>query len=286
VLASPLLVLLPAAALWRRRSLGPPLLALLLLLVPVMGLCVPWRADGDRGNSLRVLTCNMHYGRPAPEALDRLLAETQPDVVALQEWGGRPEAHAALSSPGWHFVRDANLFLASRHPVRDHGVVPRELLGGRGAAAWYDLETPRGLVRLYSVHLASPRRGLRGVQQEGASGAAGLREGSKLRHLQAGALARAAASGAGRARTLLVGDFNTAPESVIFREELGGYTDAFARAGWGWGWTFRSRWVGVRIDHILAEPGWLIQRCWVGPDVGSPHRPVLADLEWDAPGPQ
>jgi vancomycin resistance protein VanJ len=34
----------------------------------------------------------------------------------------------------------------------------------------------------------------------------------------------------------------------------------------------------VRIDHILAGPGWYCARCWVGPDVGSPHRPVLADL--------
>ena len=34
----------------------------------------------------------------------------------------------------------------------------------------------------------------------------------------------------------------------------------------------------VRIDHILAGPGWRCGRCWVGPDVGSPHRPLLADL--------
>src|SRR5205807_1078729 len=82
------------------------LLATALLLGPVMGLCVPWRpaGDGQAGLSLRVLTCNMHYGRPDPRPLDRLLAEVSPDVVALQEWGGRPEVHAALRGSGWHFV--------------------------------------------------------------------------------------------------------------------------------------------------------------------------------------
>jgi endonuclease/exonuclease/phosphatase (EEP) superfamily protein YafD len=39
----------------------------------------------------------------------------------------------------------------------------------------------------------------------------------------------------------------------------------------------------VRIDHILAGPGWQAERCWVGPDVGSPHRPVIADLIWTGP---
>ena len=36
----------------------------------------------------------------------------------------------------------------------------------------------------------------------------------------------------------------------------------------------------VRIDHVLAGKGWNCVRCWVGPNVGSPHRPVLADLVW------
>jgi vancomycin resistance protein VanJ len=39
----------------------------------------------------------------------------------------------------------------------------------------------------------------------------------------------------------------------------------------------------VRIDHVLAGPGWHCDRCRVGPHVGSPHRPVLADLIWSGP---
>ena len=79
---------------------------------------------------------------------------------------------------------------------------------------------------------------------------------------------------------LLAGDFNTPPESAIFRRLWTPYTDAFGAAGWGWGYTFIGGRTRVRIDHILAGPGWYCERCWVGPDVGSPHRPVITDLTW------
>jgi vancomycin resistance protein VanJ len=38
--------------------------------------------------------------------------------------------------------------------------------------------------------------------------------------------------------------------------------------------------IGLRIDHVLCGPGWWPEVCWVGPDVGSAHLPVLADLSW------
>jgi endonuclease/exonuclease/phosphatase (EEP) superfamily protein YafD len=80
---------------------------------------------------------------------------------------------------------------------------------------------------------------------------------------------------------LLVGDFNTPRESWLFRRSLGIYIDAFTDAGCGWGYTFVGAKTTVRIDHILLGPGWRCQRSWIGPDVGSPHLPVVADLVWD-----
>ena len=58
------------------------------------------------------------------------------------------------------------------------------------------------------------------------------------------------------------------------------YTNAFSEAGLGWGYTFYANRTSLRIDHILAGPGWRCRECWVGPEVGSEHRPVIADLEW------
>ena len=96
------------------------------------------------------------------------------------------------------------------------------------------------------------------------------------------------AAEAGRAAgpVLLVGDFNTPPESVIFRRVWSGYANAFSDAGWGWGYTFRTRRTAVRIDHVLVGGGGRATTCWVGPDVGSPHRPVVADVAWPASEPR
>ena len=79
---------------------------------------------------------------------------------------------------------------------------------------------------------------------------------------------------------LIVGDFNTPSESYLFRRVWAGYADAFTPAGWGWGYTFFNSRTMTRIDHILSGEGWNCSRCWVGPDIGSPHRPVLAELIW------
>src|SRR5262249_17737710 len=53
-----------------------------------------------------------------------------------------------------------------------------------------------------------------------------------------------------------------------------------SQAGLGWGYTFYNNRTMTRIDHILGGAGWSCRRCWVGPDVGSEHRPVIADMEW------
>ena len=85
-----------------------------------------------------------------------------------------------------------------------------------------------------------------------------------------------------RGPLIIAGDFNMPSDSVIYRSCWGPYTNAFSQAGLGFG---RTRWIsmrgvtfGVRIDHILTNEHWRPQSCWVGPDVGSDHLPVIADL--------
>jgi endonuclease/exonuclease/phosphatase (EEP) superfamily protein YafD len=284
VLALPPLVLAPAAAAVRRRALGPVILGLVLALGPVMGFCVPWGRlgpDPGPGFRFRVLTCNMHHVRVDPAPLDRLVVETWPDVVALQEW--RDSARSdVLARADWHVHRVQGLCLASRHPVRRAEWLGADSLGERGSVARYEIDTPAGLVTVFNLHLATPRFGLMGVAREGWDGLADLRANSARRREQSEYVAREAERAAGP--VVVVGDFNTPPESALFRRVWGGYTDAFAAAGWGWGYTFISRRTVVRIDHVLAGPGWRCDHCRVGPDVGSPHRPVIADLTWPAAG--
>jgi len=226
---------------------------------------------------MRVLTCNMHYVKADPRRLNDLLDDVRPDVIALQEWRDSASADE-LAKGGWHLHRVPGLFLASRYPL---GLVERlglDSTGPQGSAARYELDTPAGVITVYNLHLESPRDALSHVASRGWRGRHELRANSERRREQSEFLSRHAAQRSGP--VLVLGDFNTTPESVLFRRTWAGYEDAFEESGLGWGHTFVSRPSLVRIDHVLVGGGGRTRRCWVGPDVGSPHRPVIADIVW------
>lgn len=278
LLAAPLLPLGFAAMVWRRRSLALMLLVLLLILGPIMGCNMPWRrvvSIPPKGERLRVFTCNMHHQGPHREALEQLLAAAEPDIVAIQELPSR-EPFDYFPDKQWYVHRTHGLALASRYPIRKAVSLGGNSMTASGLATRYELDTPAGVVTLFSLHLASPRDGLYQATHHPRSGTVELQDNSDLRRQQSARVAGFADEITGP--VLLVGDFNTPIKSAIFRGTWGRYSDAFTEAGWGWGYTFLGSRTMVRIDHILAGPGWYCERCWVAENVGSPHRPVLADL--------
>jgi endonuclease/exonuclease/phosphatase (EEP) superfamily protein YafD len=135
-------------------------------------------------------------------------------------------------------------------------------------------------VHCFNLHLATPRWGLLAVVFGSPGGIDKLQANSDLRRDQSAAIRRRASSLDGP--VLLAGDFNTPLESTIYRQCWSAYTNAFSAAGLGWGNTHLTRHTAVRIDHVLASRDWRVRRCWVGPDVGAAHRPVIADLECPA----
>lgn len=280
LLLLPLAPLLLAAVLWRRRTLGVLLIVLVLIAGPIMDFSVPWRRlrfDTPEGPRLRVLTCNMHYQQPVPAVLDRLLAESRPDIVAVQEWDSSEQA-AFFPQEEWDTHREQGLFLACRGPIRKATRLGHDSMHAKGSVMRYELQTSAGIVTFFSLHLASPRQGLYEVIHEPRLGIKDLQAGSVMRGEQFENLSREVEDVTGP--LLLAGDFNTPTESSLFRDVWGRYTDAFTSGGWGWGYTFIGSRTTVRIDHILAGPGWRCEHSWVAPALGPPHRPVLADLVW------
>jgi vancomycin resistance protein VanJ len=86
--------------------------------------------------------------------------------------------------------------------------------------------------------------------------------------------------------TIMLGDLNATDQSTDYALLQGaGFSDAFRAAGWGFGTTFPDR-IGaytlpaplVRIDYIWHTEHFCATRAWVGPDAGSDHLPVLAEL--------
>lgn len=284
----PAIVVVPLVV-WRRRRLAwLPLLTCLFVAGPMMGLCVPWRAalaGNPKGQYLRLLSCNVHRSSLHVRAFDQLLVETDPDVVLLQDYSGW-DASVILSHPRWHTRRDVELFIASKFPIRKVenlrlSDIPGEDIDEHsrrtGSAVCYELQLPNGTVRLVNVHLMSPHRPLDMLRDGDTDEAARvLQAGSDRRRNESQLIANRVAPMS--RPILLAGDFNMPSDSPIWRQCWSQFTDAFEAAGWGYGLSYASRRAAFRIDHVLASPDVVCEECWLGPNLGSPHRPLVADV--------
>jgi endonuclease/exonuclease/phosphatase family metal-dependent hydrolase len=144
---------------------------------------------------------------------------------------------------------------------------------------------PEGDVRFATVHLQSPHYGIAGVLDRNTgirlSRRALIAEEIDARWQESEEVTTQLASD-GRP-DIVAGDLNLPAESPIYRAYWSTWRDAFGAAGWGFGGTEWPRGVagihfGIRIDHILSGTGWRPVRCWVGPNVGSDHLPLIAGL--------
>ncbi len=231
-----------------------------------------------------MLTCNVKGRCDNNQALEELIQSAQPDIVALQGcWG---QFHVNWPA-GWHVRQEGELVVASRYPLRHDGADHRWQRPGhwpRTDMLCCTVESPGRDINFSSVHLESLHDGLSAV----------LNRKTVLRPSNSMALAveieqrrresedaQGAVDGFSES-PVLAGDFNLPADSAIYRRYWSGYRDAFSEGGLGFGYTewprVRSRFFGIRIDHVLMGSGWRCRRCWVGPDVGSDHLPLLAEL--------
>jgi endonuclease/exonuclease/phosphatase family metal-dependent hydrolase len=283
----PLVALLPLALVFRRRLLWPLATSFVLVFWLIMGFCLPWgRLCAPDGPRFRVLTCNTDAKAVNPDALMDIIRKTKPDVVALQESG----LSRQFSWPKeWHHLQRGELTVASPYPIEEI----KTLWGKRPGHVWprptvlyCRIRTPDRDVDFGCLHLPSPRYGISRVLDRSTVIAPSrsdlLDEGAVLRRCESERVTALVENH--QPATILAGDFNTPTDSPVYRESWGKFRNAFLTSGFGFGNTIYAKirgWpIGIRIDHILMGSDWWPKKCWVGPDVGSEHRPVIADLVW------
>jgi vancomycin resistance protein VanJ len=276
--AIPLAPLAVAAAFRRRRLWLACLVPLAAGALFLSNVHCPWRTLFEPPSApptLRILSCNCDYGSLDFAALGRLVAGEKPDLVALQDVDVR-QLPAMFPAPEWHLQLDSRLSLASRFPIR---ATVRADNAGFGKFSQdivrYELDIGGNTVQLFNLHLATPRFGLEAVRTQFWNGADKLQEASDARRLQARSASRWMSD---FHDVVVTGDFNTPPESPLYRESFGRYANAFSVAGWGVGNTYFRGYNRLRLDHVLYDEHWQCRACWIGPDVGSEHRPVMAVL--------
>lgn len=284
-LGPPLALAIPAIA-WRRRALTPLVLAVAVVLIPIMGFNVAGSKTPSGMQSLRVLTCNIDGDKFNVPALKALLRDAKPDLVFFQECEDEDDAIRPLLPEGFQFVRVDELAVASRYPVKLESF-HRWQAGAR--RAMYDglhcvVTLPGGPLPVCCIHLLTPRWGLSEVLDRkrvvAPERSDSLQRAIEVRTQESASVAEWLAGLPGPA--IIAGDFNMPPDSAIFRRYWAAHGNAFSQTGLGYGCTKMTPLFGLtyglRIDHILLDPPWQTARCWVGPDVGSDHLPLLADL--------
>ncbi len=283
VLSLPLVVLVPAALAVRWRWLLPLGLCAVVIVWPIMGLRIPWRTLGGPSRAdLRVMTYNVNRWAVSNSKLTELLELIKPDLVAVQEcrrWHA-PE--------GWHLARAGELLVISAHPIVQVEISYNRHRPSRGVypnGLYCVVDTPMGRIGFANIHLATPRDGLAAVLDRETlidlekAGIADAR--IQFRRLESEDIVRWL-EGFPEPK-IIAGDFNMPVESTIYRKFWREYDNAFNRAGAGFGYTkttaiLRRRY-GTRIDHILTDRHWRAVGCRLGPDFGSDHFPLVAELK-------
>ncbi|GIG87349.1 membrane protein [Plantactinospora endophytica] len=253
-LGVPLLVL--AAALRRSR------IALAGALVPAVLWAVlfgtAWLPAGGGGSAqLRVASQNLRAGNPDPAGTVTRLADTEADLIGLQEVSGdtRAPVAGALAERYPHRAGVSTVALWSRFPIREEQGVDTGLAWTRALRAV--VAAPGGDVVVYVVHLGSARAGDTGTRDRTVAALAG-----QIRQDPA-------------ERLIVLGDLNTATTDRMIEPLTELLHDAQADAGRGPGFTWPAALPLTRPDHVLYR-GLTVAYAGVVRTPASDHRAVTA----------
>jgi len=269
-------------------ALGIAALAVLAVLRP-LALVPP--GPGQGGTGLKIVSINLERLYLGDAALVSYLEDQQADVLVFQEtawwlqerWmriaglGQTIAGHGPY--PEHHTVGDfGGIAVFSKHPISKRefitvpGTPPDDPRAMRGILA-LDLQTDAGPVQLLAVHAASPRDSTRWEDRQ-----------AYLQALHEAAVRRTTESDA---PLVIIGDWNTSPWSAHFGALLRSAQLATAFPGGfpkptRFFFDYRLRWLlGASVDHAAVSPALALTRVSLGPDVGTDHRPLVAQIGYN-----
>jgi endonuclease/exonuclease/phosphatase (EEP) superfamily protein YafD len=223
------------------------------------------KAVAGAPGQIKVVQFNVYFRNANVDGVIRWLAREDPDIIVLEET--MPPLRARLQAEGrWRSACTAGcevMILSKAAPVS--AGAPKSLIRSEGPLSRATYRDAYGEFTVLGVHYTWPTD-------------------PKIQQPQEARLAEAIGRYP-RARTIVAGDFNSAPWS-------------FARRRWDARFglirrdralrTFpaplpnRWRWLGLTpwlaIDHVYAGPGWATVSVRRGPRMGSDHYPVVVTL--------
>lgn len=224
-------------------------------------------AAGTQHADLRVVQANVYFPNNDPEPLIRLVRETQPDVLLLQEVN---EKWRTLLKP-----------LEALYP--NHRYSPRYNQGETDLAQFWLGETLEEK-DLHSLGIPGTALTLRVREHTlcllNVHTAAPFTSGRNMRFEQQMALLAEYAASQTRP-VVLAGDLNAGVWSRRFTALLNQTGLVSARSNFGALGTWPSFFpapLRIALDHLLISPGLTVTDCRTGPAIRSDHLPLITDL--------
>jgi vancomycin resistance protein VanJ len=254
---------LGVVAAFRRAPVGVAAVVALAALWLGMFATTVWPKESS-GGDLRVVTHNISASNTSTQKTAEALLAEHPDLLAIEEIAGQADRilRTTFADDYPHTASTGTVGLWSRYPISASEPLDLGLSWARALRAVVD--TDRGEVAVYVVHLASVRVGVLGFH-------------SSQRNLAVRLLADQVAADPVR-QVIVMGDFNGSSYDRALGPLLDEVRSAQRLAGRGFGFSWPARFPMARIDQILVR-GLQPRRAWVLDRTGSDHRPVAAALD-------
>lgn len=219
------------------------------------------------GIPLRVMTINVLRKNQDKQAAVQAVVNARPDIVVGIEtdkpWADAFEKALKTDYPHYKIADRADnygILIFSRHPIEKVDVFESPVAYVPTIRA--TILTEKSTVVVYGIHTFPPLSDFNALSLK----------------TQLGDVAKRIRAETGP--VILMGDLNSTPWSYYFRTFLtnSGLIDSMRGFGPQSSWPSNLPKIGIPIDHILTTPGIATTRRTVLGDVGSDHRPVVADL--------
>ncbi len=293
---TPGIILTVAMALVNRRLIWVPLLCIIWVLGPIMGLCWSRQTPAAPNTAtLRVMTCNVKFGKRDIRSLFKEIDHERPDLILLQDATSLLESSVGNYFREWNIRYYGQFVIASRLPLEEAEIHWLNFPGQveQQASLRCRVTFAGTAITFYNVHLNSPREALSllpvALHNHSFKDylANQIANNATSRFIQSDTLASLLRLETGP--VIVAGDLNSTDNSLVCANlRDAGLHDAFAEGGRGYGYSYGQflvphykplpRLSFVRIDHVLMNSYIRTVRSWTGTGYASDHRPVYADL--------